>query len=127
MELELTSDQELFLETTRKFVDSECPITRVRELIDDPVGFDRDTWRRGARGRRAGGGGERRPARAGPGAGPGARPAGEGVAGLRPGPGRRPGGGRGGGGPGWWLRRRPCRVGGGGRGGCARRGGAPSG
>jgi len=48
MELELTSDQELFLETTRKFVDSECPITRVRELIDDPVGFDRDTWRRGA-------------------------------------------------------------------------------
>ena len=48
MELELTSDQELFLETTRKFVDSECPIARVRELIDDPVGFDRDTWRRGA-------------------------------------------------------------------------------
>ena len=48
MELELQGDQELFVETTRRFLDAESPLTEVRALFDDPVGFDRDFWRRGA-------------------------------------------------------------------------------
>lgn len=48
MELELQGDQELFVETTRRFLETESPLTRVRELFDDPIGFDRDYWRRGA-------------------------------------------------------------------------------
>ncbi len=48
MELELQGDQELFVETTRRFLDTESPLTEVRALFDDPVGFDRDFWRRGA-------------------------------------------------------------------------------
>ena len=48
MELELQDDQELFVETTRRFLDTQSPLTRVRALYDDPVGFDREFWRRGA-------------------------------------------------------------------------------
>ena len=48
MELELQHDQELFVETTRRFLDTESPLAQVRALYDDPVGFDRDLWRRGA-------------------------------------------------------------------------------
>jgi alkylation response protein AidB-like acyl-CoA dehydrogenase len=48
VELELQGDQELFVETTRRFLDAESPLTRVRALYEDPVGFDRDYWRRGA-------------------------------------------------------------------------------
>ena len=48
MELELQGDQELFVETTRRFLEAESPLTEVRALYDDPVGFDRDFWRRGA-------------------------------------------------------------------------------
>src|SRR3954451_4366238 len=48
MELELQADQELFVETTRRFLESESPLTEVRALYEDPVGFDRDFWRRGA-------------------------------------------------------------------------------
>ena len=48
MDLDLSPDQELFRETTRKFLEAQCPIGRVRELIEDPVGMDRDAWRQGA-------------------------------------------------------------------------------
>ena len=48
MELELQGDQELFVETTRRFLEAESPLTEVRALYDDAVGFDRDYWRRGA-------------------------------------------------------------------------------
>ncbi len=48
MELDLTSDQELFVETTRRFLEAESPLTTVRDLHEDPVGFTRDFWRRGA-------------------------------------------------------------------------------
>ena len=48
VELELQGDQELFVETTRRFLEAESPLTEVRALYDDPVGFDRDFWRRGA-------------------------------------------------------------------------------
>lgn len=48
LELELSEDQEFFLETTRKFLAAECPITKVRALESDPAGFTPDYWRRGA-------------------------------------------------------------------------------
>jgi alkylation response protein AidB-like acyl-CoA dehydrogenase len=48
MEVTLTDDQEFFRETTRKFLESECPIVKVRELAASPDGFERDYWRQGA-------------------------------------------------------------------------------
>jgi alkylation response protein AidB-like acyl-CoA dehydrogenase len=48
VELELTEDQELFHQTTRKFLTAECPLTTVRALEHEPAGFTADYWRRGA-------------------------------------------------------------------------------
>jgi alkylation response protein AidB-like acyl-CoA dehydrogenase len=48
MELVLSQDQVLFRDTTRKFLESSSPLTVVRRLADDPAGFERDWWRRGA-------------------------------------------------------------------------------
>jgi len=48
MDLGLSEDQEFFRETTRKFLEAEVPIAAVRRLADEPSGFDRDWWRRGA-------------------------------------------------------------------------------
>jgi alkylation response protein AidB-like acyl-CoA dehydrogenase len=48
MNLGLTDDQQFFQETTRKFLEQEAPITTVRALADDPDGFDRGWWARGA-------------------------------------------------------------------------------
>jgi alkylation response protein AidB-like acyl-CoA dehydrogenase len=48
MDLELTSDQELLRDTTRRFLRTSAPLTAVRELVDDPAGFDRGWWKRGA-------------------------------------------------------------------------------
>jgi alkylation response protein AidB-like acyl-CoA dehydrogenase len=40
VDLELSDDQELFRETTARFIDARFPISRVRELVDTPVGHD---------------------------------------------------------------------------------------
>ena len=48
MELTLTDDQEFFRETTQKFLESECPLDKVRELAQSDDGFERDYWRQGA-------------------------------------------------------------------------------
>jgi alkylation response protein AidB-like acyl-CoA dehydrogenase len=48
MELVLTDDQEFFRDTTRKFLGSECPIPKVRELRNNDAGFEPDFWRQGA-------------------------------------------------------------------------------
>ena len=48
MLLALSSDQELFSETTAKLLDEIVPVGELRRLRDDPVGFDRAYWRRGA-------------------------------------------------------------------------------
>jgi alkylation response protein AidB-like acyl-CoA dehydrogenase len=48
MEIALTDDQEFFRDTTRKFLGSECPISKVRELRGDEAGFEPDYWRQGA-------------------------------------------------------------------------------
>jgi len=45
VELELDHDQQLFWETSRKFIESTCPLATVRQLYDDPDGFDRGWWR----------------------------------------------------------------------------------
>ena len=48
MEIALSDDQEFFRDTTRKFLGSECPLPKVRELRSHPAGFERDYWRQGA-------------------------------------------------------------------------------
>ena len=48
MELELSEDQELFLDTTRKLLAAEVSIPAVRGLEHDPAGFTPEYWRRGA-------------------------------------------------------------------------------
>lgn len=48
MQLGLNSDQELFRRTVRQFLEREVPLSTVRELTDDPAGFDRTWWRKGA-------------------------------------------------------------------------------
>jgi alkylation response protein AidB-like acyl-CoA dehydrogenase len=40
VDLELSDDQELFRETTERFIDARCPISRVRELVEGPVAHD---------------------------------------------------------------------------------------
>ncbi len=48
MLLALSSDQELFTETTAKLLDELVPVGELRRLREDPVGFDHQYWRRGA-------------------------------------------------------------------------------
>jgi alkylation response protein AidB-like acyl-CoA dehydrogenase len=48
MDLDLTSDQRLFAETTTRFLEDTCPLTAVRELESNADGFDRDWWRQAA-------------------------------------------------------------------------------
>ena len=48
MDLGLSDDQELFRDTTSRFLADTCPLSVVRSLEDDPTGFDRDWWRQGA-------------------------------------------------------------------------------
>ncbi len=42
------SDQQLFEETTRKFLDSSCPTAKLRGLVADASGYDPAFWRQGA-------------------------------------------------------------------------------
>jgi alkylation response protein AidB-like acyl-CoA dehydrogenase len=48
VQLELTSDQEFFRDTTARFLEDQVPVATLRALRDDPAGFDADYWRRGA-------------------------------------------------------------------------------
>ena len=49
MDLELNDDQQLFRETTRKFLEDSCPLDAVRRIAaDEPRGFDPEWWQRGA-------------------------------------------------------------------------------
>jgi alkylation response protein AidB-like acyl-CoA dehydrogenase len=47
VELELTTDQEFFAETTRKFLASHADVTAVRSLRHDERGFSPTVWRQG--------------------------------------------------------------------------------
>jgi alkylation response protein AidB-like acyl-CoA dehydrogenase len=44
----LSSEQEFFQRTTARFLDGHVPVAELRRLRDDPAGFSRDYWRRGA-------------------------------------------------------------------------------
>jgi len=44
----LSDDQEFFRSTTARFLDEFASPAQLRELRDDPIGFGRDYWRRGA-------------------------------------------------------------------------------
>jgi alkylation response protein AidB-like acyl-CoA dehydrogenase len=46
--LELSEDQEFFRETTRRFLESEAPLTVVRALWDTTDGLERDWWNKAA-------------------------------------------------------------------------------
>ena len=48
MDLDLTPDQELLRDTTRKFLRATVPLTAVRALAENAAGFDRGWWQRGA-------------------------------------------------------------------------------
>jgi alkylation response protein AidB-like acyl-CoA dehydrogenase len=48
LNLTLSPEQSFFQETTRRFLEGQAPLTKVRELADEPAGFDRGWWRRGA-------------------------------------------------------------------------------
>jgi len=43
-----TADQEFFRETTARFLAEFAPVQELRRRRDDPAGFDRDYWKRGA-------------------------------------------------------------------------------
>jgi len=46
--LELTEEQAFFGATTRKFLESEVPLSKVRELYESAEGFEREWWRQTA-------------------------------------------------------------------------------
>jgi alkylation response protein AidB-like acyl-CoA dehydrogenase len=48
LDLDLTDDQELFRDTTRRFLADKWPVPAVRGLLDDPVGVDLGLWAQGA-------------------------------------------------------------------------------
>lgn len=48
MLLTLTPDQEFFRETTARFLSDRASTRRLRQVRDDPAGFDADYWTRGA-------------------------------------------------------------------------------
>jgi alkylation response protein AidB-like acyl-CoA dehydrogenase len=48
MRHELTADQELYRDTTSRFLREHAPVAELRRLRNDPVGFTDDYWARGA-------------------------------------------------------------------------------
>jgi alkylation response protein AidB-like acyl-CoA dehydrogenase len=48
VDLDLSVDQSLFLGTTRRFLTANWTAHAVRDLADDPMGFDRTVWDQGA-------------------------------------------------------------------------------
>jgi alkylation response protein AidB-like acyl-CoA dehydrogenase len=48
MQVHLDSDQQMFRETTAKFLDQFAPPAEIRRQRDDPGGYGADYWRRGA-------------------------------------------------------------------------------
>jgi alkylation response protein AidB-like acyl-CoA dehydrogenase len=46
MDLELTQEQQLLVDTVANFVRRESPVSRARKLRDDPVGYSKETWKK---------------------------------------------------------------------------------
>jgi alkylation response protein AidB-like acyl-CoA dehydrogenase len=47
MDIDLSSEQILFRDATRKYLSAEMPVSRVRELSESKTGYERDWWQRG--------------------------------------------------------------------------------
>jgi len=47
VKLDLSPDQELVRDTTRRFLAERSPLAEVRRLAADPAGYDRKWWRQG--------------------------------------------------------------------------------
>jgi len=45
MDFDLSDEQRLLQETVAQFIENECPMSRLRELFDDEVGFDPVLWK----------------------------------------------------------------------------------
>jgi alkylation response protein AidB-like acyl-CoA dehydrogenase len=45
MDFDLSDEQRLLQETVAQFMDNECPLSRLRELYDDEIGFDPVLWK----------------------------------------------------------------------------------
>jgi alkylation response protein AidB-like acyl-CoA dehydrogenase len=45
MDFALTEEQSMMIETLRRYLNEECPVTRVRELVADEPGCDGGTWK----------------------------------------------------------------------------------
>lgn len=45
LDLELSAEQDLLRQTVRDLLAKECPLSVVREMEDDPIGFPRGLWR----------------------------------------------------------------------------------
>ena len=43
-----SGDQELFEDTTKRFLEAECPLEKMRDLTAHAAGYGRDFWQRGA-------------------------------------------------------------------------------
>ena len=48
MDFDLTEEQQLFADTSRRFLADECDLATVRKLADTDAGFSADWWRRAA-------------------------------------------------------------------------------
>src|ERR1700722_17094786 len=48
MDLDLTDEQEIFRETTRRFLEAEAPVAGVRNLVGVDYAFDSSLWRKAA-------------------------------------------------------------------------------
>lgn len=48
MRVVMTPDQEVFRDTTARFLENVVPVAELRRLRDEPAGFDPTYWRRGA-------------------------------------------------------------------------------
>ena len=46
MDFALEKDQELIKKSAREFFDKECPKDKVRELREDPKGYDPNMWKK---------------------------------------------------------------------------------
>ena len=45
MDFDLTQDQKMLVETAASFVKKQSPVTRLRSLREDPIGWSRDVWK----------------------------------------------------------------------------------
>jgi alkylation response protein AidB-like acyl-CoA dehydrogenase len=45
MDFDLSEEQLLLQETVSSYLENECPLSRIRDLFDDEVGYDATLWK----------------------------------------------------------------------------------